>query len=410
MKLKTAGGKRLLGMALAVAVLAVGLGLWTSGTSRPDIIYLSDAARRSVVRHVVNATGEVKAAQLVTVGAQVSGQIVKIHVQVGQMVNKGELIAEINATTQQNQLETDKALLQSYQERLESKKISRRIAERQYRREKALRAREAASQEDLESAETAWAFARAEVAELEALVRQTELAVNTDMENLGYTRITAPLAGTVVSVPVEEGQTVNAAQSTPTIAQIADLGRMEICLEISEGDIPAVRPGMAVSYTILGEPDVSAHAVLTSIDPGLTTLSDGTYESSSSSSTGSASSSSSSSGTAVYYYGKALVDNGDARLRIGMTVQAVIVTAEKADALTVPLLAVEDGPEGKRVQVLADNGGTEARRVVTGLSDGVRMEIVDGLREGEKVVAGRVTREEMDARTELKGPGPGGPH
>lgn len=410
MNLKTADGKRLLGMALAVAVLAVGLGLWTSGTSRPDIIYLSDAARRSAVRHVVNATGEVKAAQLVTVGAQVSGQIVKIHVQVGQMVNKGELIAEINATTQQNQLETDKALLQSYQERLESKKISRRIAERQYRREKALRAREAASQEDLESAETAWALARAEVAELEALVRQTELAVNTDMENLGYTRITAPLAGTVVSVPVEEGQTVNAAQSTPTIAQIADLGRMEICLEISEGDIPAVRPGMAVSYTILDEPDVSAHAVLTSIDPGLTTLSDGTYESSSSSSTGSASSSSSSSGTAVYYYGKALVDNGDARLRIGMTVQAVIVTAEKADALTVPLLAVEDGPEGKIVQVLADNGGTEARRVVTGLSDGVRMEIVDGLREGEKVVAGRVTREEMDARTKLKGPGPGGPH
>ena len=112
----------------------------------------------------------------------------------------------------------------------------------------------------------------------------------------------------------------------------------------------------------------------------------------------------------MYYYGKALVDNGDARLRIGMTVQAVIVTAEKADALTVPLLAVEDGPEGKIVQVLADNGGTEARRVVTGLSDGVRMEIVDGLREGEKVVAGRVTREEMDARTKLKGPGPGGPH
>lgn len=400
--------KRLLGALLVGAGLALGPVLWTGGTSRPDIIYLSDEARRSAVRHVVNATGEIKAAQLVTVGAQVSGQIVKIHAQVGQMVNKGELIAEINATTQQNQLETDKALLQSYQERLESKKISRRVAERQYRREKALRAREAASQEDLESAETAWALARAEVAELEALVRQTELAVNTDMENLGYTRITAPLAGTVVSVPVEEGQTVNAVQSTPTIARIADLDRMEICLEISEGDIPSVRPGMAVYYTILGEPDVSAHAVLTSIDPGLTTLSDGSYESSSSSS--SASSSSSSSGTAVYYYGKALVDNGDGRLRIGMTVQAVIVTAEKADALTVPLLAVEDGPEGKIVQVLADNGGTEARKVITGLSDGVRMEIADGLREGEKVVAGRVTREEMDARTELRGPGPGGPH
>jgi membrane fusion protein, macrolide-specific efflux system len=232
------------------------------------------------------------------------------------------------------------------------------------------------------------------------------------MENLGYTRITAPLSGTVVSVPVDEGQTVNATQSTPTIAQIADLGTMELYLDISEGDITAIKPGMNVSYTILGEPDEVRQAVMTSIDPGLTTLSNGTYKTTTSSSSGSSSStsssSSSSSSSAVYYYGKALVDNADGRLRIGMTVQASIVAAERESALTVPLLSVEQGPEGKRVQVLNEDGTSTPRAVVTGISDKSRVEIVSGLREGETVVAGQVTKQELEAQAKLRGPG--GPH
>lgn len=99
--------------------------------------------------------------------------------------------------------------------------------------------------------------------------------MNTDEVNLGYTRITAPLDGTIVSVPVDEGQTVNANQTTPTIVQIADLDKMEIKIEISEGDITAVKPGMPITYTILSNPETEYNATLTSIDPGLTTLTDG---------------------------------------------------------------------------------------------------------------------------------------
>ena len=273
----------------AAALLLV-LYFWAAKSSASDVIYLGDVARRQPLQQNIIATGEVKSARLVTVGAQVSGQITKIYVQVGQTVVRGEPVAEINATKQRNQLETDKAQLRSYQAQLVSKKISLKAAERQHRRTKSLLACDAASPEDLESAETTAALARADVAELEAQIRQTELAVNTDTENLGYTSITAPLSGTVVSIPVDEGQTVNATQSTPTIAQIADLGSMELCLDISEGDITTIKPGMQVSYTILGEPDEAREAVLTSIDPGLTTLSEGTYKSTTSSTTSSSTS------------------------------------------------------------------------------------------------------------------------
>lgn len=381
----------------------------TGKSAASDVIYLGDTARRQALQQTIIATGEVKSARLVTVGAQVSGQINKIYVHVGQTVTKGELIAEINATKQRNQLETDKAQLRSYQAQLVSKKISLKVADRQYRRTKSLLACDAAAPEDLESAETTAALAKAEVAELEAQIRQTELAVDTDTENLGYTSITAPLSGTVVSIPVDEGQTVNATQSTPTIAQIADLGSMELCLDISEGDITLIKPGMKVSYTILGEPDEVREAVLTSIDPGLTTLSDGTYKSTTSSTTSSSTStSSSSSSSAVYYYGKALVDNADGRLRIGMTVQASIVAARKSSALTVPLLSVEHDGKGAFVRVLHQDGTPEIRRVVAGISDKSRMEIVNGLHEGENVVAGQVTKLELAAQAKRRGPG--GPH
>ena len=103
--------------------------------------------------------------------------------------------------------------------------------------------------------------------ELESQIRQARIAVNTDEVNLGYTRITAPLDGTIVSVPVDEDQTVNANQTTPTIVQIADLDKMEIKIEISEGDITAVKPGMPITYTILSNPETEYKATLTSIDP-----------------------------------------------------------------------------------------------------------------------------------------------
>ena len=107
--------------------------------------------------------------------------------------------------------------LQSYESQLRAKKVALAIARTQYNREVKLKGRDAASQESLEDAKNALALAEAQVDEIESLIRQMRITVNTDEVNLGYTRITAPLDGTVVSVPVDEGQTVNANQTTPTI-------------------------------------------------------------------------------------------------------------------------------------------------------------------------------------------------
>ncbi len=395
--------RKLFFVLLAVLCFATACSVWSRFKKGDEPLYLTEDAATGNIRRVVSATGEVGAVQLVTVGAQVSGQILKLHVKVGQMVKKGDLIAEIDSVPQENQLATDKARLQSYQAQLVSKKVSLRVAEQQFKREEALRGRDATSQESLENMENTWALTKAEVAELEAQIRQTELAVSTDKTNLGYTRITAPLDGTVVSVPVDEGQTVNAVQSAPSIVQIADLNQMEIQIEISEGDVTAVKPGMILSYTILGEPDEVRETTLTSIDPGLSTLSDGSYKNTSS--TG-GTSSSSSTDKAVYYYGKAHIDNSDGRLRIGMTAQTDIVVARAEGVLLVPLLAVGSDEQGqKNLQILDESGKAETRLVTTGISDGVRVEIKNGLKAGEKVISGRLTQAEIDAQGRNRGPG-----
>lgn len=391
--------KKILLSIILIVCLGIGAFMWSRSGNGDTMVYLTEGAVTGKISRTVSATGEVGAVQLVTVGAQVSGQIMKLHVEVGQEIKKGDMIAELDSVPQINQLETDRAQLQSYQAQLTAKKISLRMAESQYVRARKLRTVDAASQEALETLEDAYALAKAEVAVLESQIRQTQLSVSTDEVNLGYTRITAPFDGVVVSAPVDEGQTVNAAQTTPTIIQIADLRRMEIKVEISEGDITAVKPGLPISYTILAEPDDVRQAVLTSIDPGLTTLTDGTYKSTT------ATSSSTSSSEAVYYYGKAQIDNSDGRLRIGMTTQTEIAVASVDNAVLAPLMAVTNGTGGKKtVRVLKADGTAEPREVTVGINDGVHAQILSGLAAGEKVVTGVLSEAEIKAQGKRRGP------
>lgn len=333
---------------LPILLLCVG-GIWywrKNADDRAAMSYLTETVRRGEILATVNASGELDAVVSVDVGAQVSGQIERLYVELGQQVKKGDLIAEIDSTTQRNELEKSKAQLASYEAQLAARKTALDIAQTRYDRELKLRRSDSTSRENLESAQQTLASARADVAEMESQITQTRLAVSTAETNLGYTRISAPLDGTVVSVPVEEGQTVNANQTTPTIVQVADLSRMENKIEISEGDITRVTPGMPVIYTILSEPDISFRARLDSIDPGNTSVTDASSSSSVSSS------SSSSSGDAVYYYGKSVVSNEDGRLRIGMTTQNTIIVSRAQDVLIVPSIVLEKRMETRQDKLL----------------------------------------------------------
>ena len=375
---------------LPLAVLAL-WGLYQALTpAKPQISYLTEKVRRGDIVKTVVTTGEIASAQLVDVGAQVSGQIEKLLVVTGQKVGQGELIAEIDSTTQRNELDASRARLVSYEAQLLARQTALKTAQAKYDREFKLKQRNATVEENLDNAEQALAAAQAALAETESLILQARIAVDTAETNLGYTRITSPLAGTVVSVPVEKGQTVNASQQAPTIAKIADLSRMEIKMQISEGDVTKLKPGLRVSYTILSEPDRVFTGVLDSVDPGLTALSDGGY-------TGSTSAS-----AAVYYYGKLKADNADGTLRIGMTTQNTIIIDEAREVLMVPSIAVNPTGHDTAVVRVLGKGIPADRPITTGLSDNMNTEVLSGLNEGEEVVAAQMSAAEVETAATVR--------
>ena len=358
---------------LAVAALAAGMWWWLK--PKNEINYLTEPVVRTNIAQTVSATGEISAAQLVDVGAQASGQIKKLHVTLGQQVKKGDLIAEIDSTSQLNNLNTNKAKLVTYQAQLVSAEIALRSADKKYQREQALWKEDATSREALEDAQDAFAAAKASVAELKSSIRQTQIAINTAEADLGYTRITAPMDGTVVAIPVEEGQTVNANQTTPTIVQVADLSTMLNKMQIAEGDVNKVKAGMKLTFTTLSQPDNVREATLESIDPGLTTMSQGSYTTSTDT-----------TDSAIYYYARSLVPNEDNVLHIGMTTENTIIINQAEKVLAVPKLAVKQRGGKQYVRVLGENNQPQEKEITTGLSDNMNTEVKSGLGEGENVI------------------------
>ena len=354
--------------------------------------FITKKAKKGSFSKKVDATGEIFATELIDVGAQVSGQIKKLYVKLGDQVKKGDMIASIDSSTQQNNIDNKEAQLAIYKAQLESAKVALNIAKTQFDRENALFAKNATSKQEFESAKNTYSANSAKIKELEAQIKQTNIELSTAKINLGYTKITAPRDGTVVSVQVEEGQTVNANQTTPTIVNIADLSHVKMKMQIAEGDITKIKVGTPVEYSILSEPTKKFQTTVSSIDPGLTTLSDGSYGSSSSSK--SSYSSSSSSSSAVYYYAQSIVDNKDGILRIGMTTQNELLIANVEDAIIVPSIGIKKDENGTFVYVLKD-GKPVKTAVKTGIKDNLDTQIISGINEGDEIITSQGSSSEI---------------
>ena len=354
--------------------------------------FITKKAKKGSFSKKVDATGEIFATELIDVGAQVSGQIKKLYVKLGDQVKKGDMIASIDSSTQQNSIDNKEAQLAIYKAQLESAKVALNIAKTQFDRENALFAKNATSKQEFESAKNTFSANSAKIKELEAQIKQTNIELSTAKINLGYTKITAPRDGTVVSVQVEEGQTVNANQTTPTIVNIADLSHVKMKMQIAEGDITKIKVGTPVEYSILSEPTKKFQTTVSSIDPGLTTLSDGSYGSSSSSK--SSYSSSSSSSSAVYYYAQSIVDNKDGILRIGMTTQNELLIANVEDAIIVPSIGIKKDENGTFVYVLKD-GKPVKTEVKTGIKDNLDTQIISGINEGDEIITSQGSSSEI---------------
>lgn len=354
--------------------------------------FITKKAKKGSFSKKVDATGEIFATELIDVGAQVSGQIKKLYVKLGDQVKKGDMIASIDSSTQQNSIDNKEAQLAIYKAQLESAKVALNIAKTQFDRENALFSKNATSKQEFESAKNTYSANSAKIKELEAQIKQTNIELSTAKINLGYTKITAPRDGTVVSVQVEEGQTVNANQTTPTIVNIADLSHVKMKMQIAEGDITKIKVGTPVEYSILSEPTKKFQTTVSSIDPGLTTLSDGSYGSSSSSK--SSYSSSSSSSSAVYYYAQSIVDNKDGILRIGMTTQNELLIANVDDAIIVPSIGIKKDENGTFVYVLKD-GKPVKTAVKTGIKDNLDTQIISGVNEGDEIITSQGSSSEI---------------
>ena len=374
---------------LGLAVAAGAAYYFFSSNSKQETTYLTESVTRGNVEKTVVASGSVESVNEVDVGAQASGKITKLYVKLGQEIKKGEMIADIDSTTQINTLNTKKAALVSYQAQLKAKKTAYDVALSSYNRLSKLYTQKATSLDSLNTAKSTLDNAKAEIEAIEANIKQAEIEVNTAETNVGYTKITAPMDGTVISVPVSEGQTVNANQTTPTIVTIADLSKMKIKPEISEGDITKVKAGQEVSFKILSDSQTLYHSVIDSVDPANTTTSDNSSTSSSTSS-----SSSNSTTSAIYYYANVLIDNPDRTLRIGMTTENNIKIANAKDVLLVSSMAIQKRDGKSFVNVLNDKNQPEQREVETGVQNDFKTEIKSGLNEGEKVIVSQVANGE----------------
>lgn len=367
---------------------------------------MTSVVSRGDVEETVLATGTLKPVRLVAVGAQASGRITAVKVGLGQTVKAGDLIAEIDSVTQENDLRTAEAALANVKAQLAEKQATLVLNRQNLTRQNEMVAKHAVSQADYDSAAADLNVTQAQIVALEAQIKQAEVAVETAKANLGYTKITAPIDGTLLSIVSQEGQTVNAAQSAPTIVILGQLDTMTVRTEISEADITRVKPGLPVYFTVLGEPDHRYSATLQSIEPAPESIRSDSSFSSSTSSSSTSSSSSSSSSEAIYYNGIFNVPNDDGRLRTYMTAEVHIILGQAKDVLTLPsaALGAKDADGRYMVRVVGSDGKLSERKVEIGLNNKVTAQVRSGLDEGERVVTG-----EAAAPTTVSSGGPGGP-
>lgn len=368
--------KKVLSIGLGIFVALCGILLFALKKNDTDTLVTQNISRANIEQSI-EAVGEVYAKKQVDVGAQISGQIVKLYVEIGDTVKMGDIVAQIEKDKQENEFEITKAQLQSAKANLQSKEVALEIADNQYKREQKLYDNKATSLENLESLKNNFYTLQANVAELNSQIVQLEIQLKNAEKDLSYTTITAPIDGVVVNVAVDEGQTVRAGDTAPTIVRIANLDEMEIRMEIAEADVNNIKVGTPVKFSILNNPNTKFEAVISSIDPANTTTSDATSISSSSSS--------GTSTSAIYYYAKVFVKNKDNFLRIGMSVENSIVIASATNAIVVPTYAIKNDKGGYYVELLKDKQLVK-NYVKIGIKDSINTQILEGVNENDILV------------------------
>lgn len=379
--------KRFIFMAMAVgAALAVVFWSVRSGSSKPDgVNFMTARAKIGTVEDSVLARGILKPAALVAVGAQVSGRITALNVAVGDVVKKGDPIAEIDPTAEENALRKAQAEMKQIKAERKEKEAVLAYQRCELDRQKYTLKQNASSQSVYDEALEQVNITLAQMASLDAQITKAELDVDKARTDLDHTKIIAPMDGTVLSIVTQEGQTINASQAAPTVVILGKTEIMTMLMEISEVDILKVKLGQKVYFTMTGEPDRRYDASLESIEPAPESIrNDRDVDP--------GGDTSSSLSKAIYYNGVFTIPNADGRLRSYMTAEVHIVVARAEDVLTIPSQALSgDGQEGVYVvQVVGADNRIERRKVTIGLNNRVTAQVLSGLTAGETVAIGKI--------------------
>jgi membrane fusion protein, macrolide-specific efflux system len=397
--------------------------------------YLFAAVESGDIEDLVTSTGTLQPRDYVDVGAQVSGQIEKLYVEIGDVVKAGDVLASIDADTSEARVEANQASLKSARSSLATQKNNLEKARRDWERQENLKKEDATTEEARQNAATAWETARNQVAQSEAQIEQQIANMRIEENNLKYTRIVAPIGGTVMSIAVKEGQTVNATQVVPNVMRIANLGTMTVQSDVSEADVSKLYNGVQVYFTTLGGGNRRWYSTLKRIEPTPKVQN-----------------------SVVLYNALFDIDNEGGTLMPSMTAQVFFVNAEARNVLTVPMAALQQGQQITRelaakeeekegpkpasaaaatgvgapaakamktaatdrpalgsmnggsaprqarrrngtVMVRATDGKLESRRVAIGVTNRVMGEVLEGLKEGEEVVIGKREKEAAAAAT-----------
>ncbi len=324
-------------IAIAAAVVALaGYGAWTYfGASEDESEYIFGQVTMGNIEDLVTATGTLEPRDYVDVGAQVSGQIEEIFVEVGDVVKAGDRLASIDATTAAARVEAQQASLAAAKISLETQYENLAKAKRDYERQQNLLAEDATTREQAANAETTYLNAQRQIDQSKAQITQQEANMRIDANNLRYTSIVAPIDGTVMSIEVKEGQTINASQSAPTVLRLADLNTMTVRTDVSEADVAKVTVGMPVYFTTLGAgSERRYHGTVKRREPTPKVQN-----------------------SVVLFPVLFDVDNEGGNLLPSATAQVFFIVAEARNVLTVPMSALQQGQQIAREMGLNMQGG-----------------------------------------------------
>jgi macrolide-specific efflux system membrane fusion protein len=379
--------KHILVFIMLVAVIAFSVKAYLLGSEEGVPVYTTDFVKRGDIESVVLTSGILYPYKLVDVGSQAEGQVENILVSLGDVVKQGDLIAEIDNLSQQNALKEALASLNIINAQYRAKEAQIREAESVFKRQKKMFTGGASSQSAYDSAEASLMVYNAELEQITAQKEQSLISVDNAKLNLGYTRIAAPIDGTVVYVSVQQGQTLSNNQETPSIVELAQLNTMTIKAEVSEADVIHIVPGQQVYFSILGAPKQQYKGVLRAIEPGPTLM------------TGDDSELNIGDSDAIYYNALFDVENPDKLLRIGMTAQVSIILDSVEDTLLVPSQVLIDNPNqenGYQVPVKVGEK-VEYRDVEVGINNSIYAQILSGLEEGDEIIMGDSSGAELSA-------------